>query len=102
MTKKFCQKCEKEIAEGKETKFERVLEWEKHLVDIGSRYGRTKYIYSPARTAIYYLCPECYEKVEQEIIKRAKKQDRGEWIIAGLCILVGLVLMVALIWTRNK
>jgi uncharacterized protein YlaI len=102
MSQKFCQKCEKEIAQGKEIKFERVLEWDKHLIDVGNRYRATKYIYSPAKTAIYYFCPECYEKVEQEVIRRAKKQDRWEWIIAGLCILIGLVLVVALIWTRNR
>ena len=101
MSQKFCQKCEKEIAQGKEIKFERVLEWEKHLIDIGSRHREAKYIYSPTRTAIYYFCPECYEKVEQETMRRAKKQDRLGWIIAGLLILIGLTLMVALIWTRN-
>jgi len=101
MPEKFCQECKQKITEGKEIKFERVLEWQEHYI-AGSSWKRGKTIYSPARTAIYYICPKCYEKIEQQIIRRAEKQDRGGWIIAVVCILVGLILMVALIWTRNK
>jgi hypothetical protein len=99
---KICKKCAKPISAGTEIKIEEVLETHEHYIQGSSRWNRAKYIYSPARTAIYYFCPECYENVEQETIRRAKKQDRWEWIMAGLLILIGLTLMVALIWTRNK
>ncbi|CAG8781117.1 1998_t:CDS:2 [Racocetra persica] len=55
---KFCQKCEQEIAEGKEGKY------------------RTVTYTTPIERAIYYVCPDCFKKIEQELAEEKRKRER--------------------------
>lgn len=70
---KFCQKCDQEIAEGKEIKIKKCLEYELY-------YYRTRYrVYDtykePTKEAIYYVCPDCYKQIERELAEKEKKKN---------------------------
>ncbi|KLL04852.1 MAG: hypothetical protein MRERV_1c088 [Mycoplasmataceae bacterium RV_VA103A] len=91
---KFCQKCDKEIEEGKEVRIEK---WIKHLVDydLQGKYRTVTYT-TPIERAIYYVCPDCFKKIEQELAEEKRKRERMDWIVVGLCVVGGIALIVAL------
>jgi hypothetical protein len=61
--KRYCQKCQNLIEEGKEIKFGKAVGYNNYY----SRYSS-----GPRNYATYYLCPNCYQQQQEEI--RIKNQ----------------------------
>lgn len=59
--KRYCQKCQNLIEEGKEIKFSK-----------GTDYYSSRYSSGPRSYYTYYLCPKCLEQQQEE--SRARKE----------------------------
>ena len=79
MPQKYCQKCKKLIEEGKEIKTHKTTNY---------------YSSHPRNYYSYYLCPECYEKQQEEDrVKADKVWKQVGWTLS----IIMLILMVAVV-----
>ncbi|CAG8714338.1 4572_t:CDS:2, partial [Ambispora leptoticha] len=79
-SKKFCKQCKEEVGEGKEVKIKKTLK-----VGSSSNYR-----------ASYYLCPNCYDKLEQELASK-KESYAWAWILGGTVVLVIIIVAASVI-----
>lgn len=77
--KRYCRNCEKPIEEGKEIKVKK-----------GSNYHSSRYSSYPRDYTIYYLCPSCYQKQQEEIRTKKEKTLR----LVGLGVFWSFIILI--------
>lgn len=80
--KRYCQKCQNLIEEGKEIKFSE-----------GSNYYSSRYSSGSRDYFTYWLCPKCYQQQQEEI----KTKDQKVWQQVGGILLILLIILVVLV-----